>query len=58
MTTLVPKCVVTELSEHVFTECTPTRRDCQNEMRDIGYLCYTVIIARMKCETLVTFVTQ
>jgi hypothetical protein len=41
MTTWVRKCMVTELSERVFTECTPTRPDCRNKLRDTGYNCYT-----------------
>jgi hypothetical protein len=41
MTTRVRKCIVTELSERVFTECTPTRSDSRNRMRDTGYNCYT-----------------
>jgi hypothetical protein len=43
MTTWVQKCMVTELSEHVFTECTPTRPDCRDKLRDTGYNCYTSI---------------
>jgi hypothetical protein len=38
-----PECMVTELSKRVFTECTPTRPDCRNELRDAGYDCYTNI---------------
>jgi hypothetical protein len=30
VTALVWKCIVTELSERIFTECTLTRPDCQN----------------------------
>jgi hypothetical protein len=32
--------MVTELSERVFTECTPTHTDCRNNLRDTGYNCY------------------
>jgi hypothetical protein len=35
--------MVTELCESVFTECTPTRPDCQNKLRDTGYNCYASI---------------
>jgi hypothetical protein len=41
MTTWVRKYMVTELSERVFTECTSTRPDCRNKLRDTGYDCYT-----------------
>jgi hypothetical protein len=41
MTTWVRKCVVTELSDHVFTECMPTRSDYWNKLRDTRYNCYT-----------------
>jgi hypothetical protein len=41
MTTWAQKCMVTELSERVFTECTPTRPDCRNKLRDTGHNCYT-----------------
>jgi hypothetical protein len=41
MTTWVRKRVVTALSERVFTECTPTRPDFRNKLRDTGYNCYT-----------------
>jgi hypothetical protein len=41
MTTWNWKCMVTELSDRVFTECTPTRPDCRNKLRDTGYNCYT-----------------
>jgi hypothetical protein len=41
MTTWAQKCMVTELSKHVFTECTPTRPDCRNKLRENVYNCYT-----------------
>jgi hypothetical protein len=41
MTTWARKCMVTELSELVFTECTLTRPDCRNKLGDAGYNCYT-----------------
>jgi hypothetical protein len=41
VTTWVQKCMVTELSERVFTECMPTRPDCRNKLWDTGYNFYT-----------------
>jgi hypothetical protein len=35
ITTWVRKCMATELLEHVFTECTPTRPDYRNELSDL-----------------------
>jgi hypothetical protein len=43
MTTWAQKCMVTMLSKHVFTECTPTCPDYRNMLRDTGYNCYTSI---------------
>jgi hypothetical protein len=39
----VRKCMVKELSERVFTECTLTRPDCRNKLRDTRYKFYKVI---------------
>jgi hypothetical protein len=33
--------MVTELSERVFTECTPSHPDCRNQLQDTGYNYYT-----------------
>jgi hypothetical protein len=33
--------MVAELSERLFTVCTPTRPDFRNKLRDVGYNCYT-----------------
>jgi hypothetical protein len=41
MTKWIRKFIVTELSKRVFTDCTPTRPDCRNKMRDTGYNYYT-----------------
>jgi hypothetical protein len=41
MTTWFRKCIVTELSEGVFTECMLTCPEGRNKLRDTGYNCYT-----------------